>query len=196
MRFVIPGKPIAQARPRLARKGRAFNCQKKEKDFVRCIIQQQMANKRILRLFKGPISFDATFYTSTPSSWSQKRRKSVFGNWDTSRPDIDNFEKFAIDAFSGVLFEDDNQVCETYCRKKYAEKPRTEVYINLFGEEMITEHAITSKQALTLADIEYLVKKANRIGMNGRKVVGVTMSEDEEGAHYFFECDEIRAKND
>lgn len=52
---------------------------------------------------------------------------------------------------------------------------------------MLNEHAITYHAKLTVSEIDYLIKKANRLGKNGREVVRVFQEEDNEGIHLYFE---------
>lgn len=52
---------------------------------------------------------------------------------------------------------------------------------------MLTEHAITYRERVTIQDLDYLVKKANRLGKSGREVVRVYQEEDSEGYHVYFE---------
>ncbi len=52
---------------------------------------------------------------------------------------------------------------------------------------MLNEHAITYQERISVADLDYLVKKSNRLGKNGRDVVRVFQQEDAEGAHVYFE---------
>lgn len=52
---------------------------------------------------------------------------------------------------------------------------------------MLNEHAITYQKHLSISDLEYLVKKANRLGRGNRDVVRVYQQEDSEGYHVYFE---------
>ncbi len=52
---------------------------------------------------------------------------------------------------------------------------------------MPNEHAITYIEKISMKDLEYLVKKANRLGKFGRDVVHIYQQEDAEGFHVYFE---------
>jgi hypothetical protein len=52
---------------------------------------------------------------------------------------------------------------------------------------MLNEHAITYREKISMKDLEYLVKKANRLGKNGRDTVRVYQQEDGDGFHVYFE---------
>jgi len=52
---------------------------------------------------------------------------------------------------------------------------------------MLHEHAITYQDRLSVADLDYIVKKANRLGKNGREIVRVHEEKDSEGIHVYFD---------
>ena len=52
---------------------------------------------------------------------------------------------------------------------------------------MLHEHAITYQDRLSLADLDYIVKKSNKLGKNGRDVVRVHEESDLEGTHVYFD---------
>jgi hypothetical protein len=52
---------------------------------------------------------------------------------------------------------------------------------------MLHHHAITYNDRLSLADLDYLVKKANKLGHKGTEVVRVHEEADAEGVHVYFD---------
>lgn len=52
---------------------------------------------------------------------------------------------------------------------------------------MLHEHAITYQGSVSIADLDYLAKKANRLGKVGRSVVNVREESDAEGTHVYFD---------
>ncbi len=52
---------------------------------------------------------------------------------------------------------------------------------------MLHEHAITYKDRLTVADLDYITRKANKLGRNGREVIRVHEERDNEGIHVYFD---------
>ena len=52
---------------------------------------------------------------------------------------------------------------------------------------MRNEHAITYREKISMKELDYLVKKANRLGKIDREIVHVYQTEDEEGFHVYFE---------
>ncbi len=52
---------------------------------------------------------------------------------------------------------------------------------------MLHEHAITYKDRLSVADLDYIVKKANKLGRLGRDIIRVHEETDSEGTHVYFD---------
>lgn len=52
---------------------------------------------------------------------------------------------------------------------------------------MLHEHAITYKEKITISELDYIVKKANKLGKNGREVMRVHEETDSEGTHVYFD---------
>jgi hypothetical protein len=52
---------------------------------------------------------------------------------------------------------------------------------------MLHEHAITYTGRLTIADLEYISKKANRLGRLGKELVRAHEETDSEGTHLYFD---------
>lgn len=59
---------------------------------------------------------------------------------------------------------------------------------------MRTDHAIVICKEKPLVEVvEYISRKANRLGMQGREIVRVYIQEDVEGKHVYFETKEPHA---
>ena len=52
---------------------------------------------------------------------------------------------------------------------------------------MIREHAITYWDRLSVADLDYLCKKSNKLGRAGREVLRIVEETDSEGTHVYFD---------
>ena len=57
---------------------------------------------------------------------------------------------------------------------------------------MVTEHAITYKDKLSVEDLNYIIKKANRLGSSDRTISRVYQEEDNEGKHIYFSVDSMK----
>ncbi len=53
------------------------------------------------------------------------------------------------------------------------------------------EHAITYQDRLAIADLDYLVKKANKLGRHGKEIIRVHEESDDEGIHVYFDVIEV-----
>lgn len=193
MRLILNGNPIPKLRPRFSSKGKAYDKQSKEKKIVRCLIMKEIADKGHLKRIQAPIAVGMRFHTPIPNSWHQKRRIEAVGKPDPTRPDIDNYAKFYCDLMNDLVYSDDNLITDLWCEKTYSDKPKVEIFITEIKDgAMIKEHATTVKGEVTMEDLTYMVKKANRLGRSNRKIHHVFMEEDEDGKHIYFECDGMR----
>lgn len=194
--FKIEYPPIAKMRARYSKKtGQHYNVQKKEEAFYKLIIKKQMQKLNISKFLEGPLSIESCFYTPIPKSASKKRYLAMIGSPDTRKPDIDNLKKFLLDSMNGILYADDASVTHIVCSKICSDRPRVEFKVSVAsGDIMINEHAKTVKEQITVEDLNYMVSKANKLGLSGRHVIRVFMQEDNEGKHYYFECEGLTDK--
>jgi hypothetical protein len=52
---------------------------------------------------------------------------------------------------------------------------------------MVQEHAITYEGQLSVADLDYIIKKANKLGKSGREILRIHEEVDHEGVHVYFD---------
>jgi transcriptional regulator len=52
---------------------------------------------------------------------------------------------------------------------------------------MLREHAVTYREKISIDQLDYLVKKAVRIGGLGKIITRVYQEEDDEGFHVYYE---------
>lgn len=133
----IPGKPVAKARPRFARRGNFTVTYKPDKEVAEegkyiLLTRAEMAKLGILGPIPTgtPIKITCTFMFQLPASLSKKKREALNGALHTKKPDLDNCIKFVKDSMNRVVWEDDSQVC-VYgpCVKRWAETPGTMIVI-------------------------------------------------------------------
>lgn len=188
MLFTHVGKPISKQRHRMVGKF-AYDPQSKLKNEIKFEFANQHRTQGYLKPLEGSISAMVDISYETPKSWSKRARETA--NYKTSRPDIDNIVKFYFDVLNGIAYQDDSQIVSLFSQKLYSET--NNVSINLFQLEgnMVNEHALTYKDILTVEDINYMTKKANRLGLSNRQLIRVYQQEDEEGTHVYFEVDNL-----
>lgn len=197
MRLILNEAPIAKKRPRFSKNG-TYDAQSRDKRGLKWVFASQMRQNGFLKLSNEAIQMEVLCYCSIPESFSKHRKIALNGGPVTTKPDLDNYLKFYLDVLNGIAYDDDNLVSSIYAEKRYSDKPRIEININPYGGTMINEHALTVKCEIKVEDLDYMVKKANRLGRLSREVVRVYSQEDNEGKHIYFEvegprggCEEI-----
>ena len=188
MRLFIREKALGKARPRLGRYG-VYDSQHTKKHKDKWAFALQMREKGLLKLAKQPLYLSLVSHVSMPKSWTRAKRDALSGYPYTGTPDIDNSVKYYCDVLNGIAYGDDSHISHMWAEKLYAHTPSVEINLTPMGGPMIQEHAKTVTREVTIADIEYMVKKAHRIGLSGRNLVRVYMEEDGEGKHFYFECE-------
>lgn len=123
------GDPIAQQRPRFARKGKFVSCydnQAKIKEGYKWQIRSQFREEPLM----VPLSLDLVFFMPIPSSLSFVKKRQMANGLigHSKKPDLDNLVKFVLDCLNELLFKDDSQVIELRAKKVYSTNPGTSIY--------------------------------------------------------------------
>lgn len=140
VRFVIPGPPVAKARPRAFRAGTGVRMHTPEKtqryeNLVAIEADHAMAGAKPL---DGPVAAFFDVGLPVPASWSKKKRTAALSGEirPTSKPDVSNIAKSVEDGMNKIVYHDDSQITELVIRKRYAEKPGLSVRVStLEGDE-------------------------------------------------------------
>ena len=77
---------------------------------------------------KTPLKMRVIAYRSRPKSLPK------MVTFPVTRPDADNYAKLVLDALNKFAFEDDSQIIELVCEKRFGDPPRVEIEI----EEILT----------------------------------------------------------
>lgn len=189
MRFYHQGNPIAKQRHRMAN-GIAYDPQFKEKNKMKMEFASQFRSQGYLNALEGPIAAEVKVRYQIPKSWSKKRK--ITANYKTSRPDLDNIIKFVLDVLNQIAYKDDAQIVSLLSQKKYSDKPGVEIILFKIEDTMIEEHALEYKDKLSLEDLNYLIKKANRLGISGREIERVYRKESQDSLHIYFSADGLK----
>lgn len=197
MKLFIDKSPIGKERHRYNSKTRqTYDPQKSTKMGDKWLCAAQMREKGIKTLPKQPLSVTLTHFIPMPRSWPTAKKKRFMGHPAICKPDIDNCAKYYFDVLNRVAFQDDAHISQLWSEKLYWDIPGVEITITPIGGTMIHEHAKTTKGEISPADLEYMVKKAHRIGLSGRQLLRVYSQEDEEGRHFYFECEAMKENLD
>jgi Holliday junction resolvase RusA-like endonuclease len=73
-----------------------------------------------------PVQIELAVELPVPTSWSNKRRLAALAGAivPTSKPDIDNYVKTALDAINTIVVTDDGLVVEIRARKRFSDQPK------------------------------------------------------------------------
>lgn len=126
--LTVPGAPVAKGRPKITTQGkfaRAYTPAKTRRyeDLIRIAAAEVMQDRAPLL---GAILLSVTAFVQAPKSLSKKARAEAMDGTrkPVTRPDADNYAKAALDGCNGILFRDDSQVTDLIVRKRYSERPR------------------------------------------------------------------------
>lgn len=122
---IIPVAPIAKQRPRFSKFG-TYDKQKSIKEMYRLLLLPQLPKG--FKVIDGPIELNVVFELPIVKGTSKKRTKLLVGTPHLKKPDIDNLYKM-FDAFTGILWIDDNQIYKVSMEKIYSLTPRTVINI-------------------------------------------------------------------
>lgn len=194
MIFNHSGSAVAKQRHRISN-NKAYDPQHSEKMKLKWMFASQFRDQGYLKPLESTISCQLDISLKIPASWSKKRKKQALGRFVTTRPDLDNYEKMYLDVLNGIAYKDDSQIAQIFSQKVYSNNPGVRIrLIPLEEDSMINEHAITFKDKLSLEDLNYIIKKANRHGLNNRPILRVYQEEDDEGTHVYFGVNGLQEK--
>lgn len=136
--FTIPGNPVAQGRPRAARRGNRIMMydpkpSKDYKEYVANIAKEYAPEEPT----EAALGVQMKIYREIPKSTTKKDRKLINEGLKRPvvRPDASNYAKGIEDALSGIIYKDDSQIVDLHIKKYYSDNPRVEIKIReLEGE--------------------------------------------------------------
>jgi Holliday junction resolvase RusA-like endonuclease len=82
------------------------------------------------------VALCVTAYVAIPKSFSRRKRQDAIDGIvrPITRPDVDNYAKAALDGCNAIIFRDDSLVADLIVRKRYAERPRLTITVEVGGE--------------------------------------------------------------
>ena len=132
-RFVVPGPPVAKARPRVSLRGgvaRTYTPRRTTRYEAEVAVAaiDAMDGRQPL---DEPLAVEITARFPVPESWSRSRRERALSGEThyVSRPDIDNVAKAILDGANGIVWADDAWIVQLTTLKAYARAPEVEVRV-------------------------------------------------------------------
>lgn len=127
--FFVPGKPRGKGRPRFYH-GHAVT-DVKTRDYEGMVSHKSGKEMQSLRALFGeefdklkdvPCRVELQAFFLVPKSYSRvKRECALNGFLRPGKPDADNIIKAILDGMNGVVFNDDAQVYDVSCEKRYSD---------------------------------------------------------------------------
>jgi Holliday junction resolvase RusA-like endonuclease len=136
----VEGQPQGKARPRMSRFGHVYTPQK-TRDYEKRIKAAAWAamQRERLEATNRPVHIDMVAFMDIPKSWSNTKK--IAAEFDafrhTTKPDLDNILKAALDGISGPqgVVLDDKQVHSVKAKKVFCHPDRGPVlYISISWE--------------------------------------------------------------
>ena len=125
--FVVPGKPVPMARPRVTMHG--TYTPKRCRDYKAAVAAAARAAMRGKEPMTGAVSCYCYFVFEPPKSTPKGKIQDMIHAWYTIKPDTDNLLKSITDAVSGIVYIDDKQIAYICGEKRYGYPARVEVAI-------------------------------------------------------------------
>lgn len=131
--FVIMGRPVPKARPRVnGRTGMAYTPRKTREYELK--VRLAWHDQSGVRMMEGhPLRASINIWYAVPESYSAAKRKELLsgGAWHIIKPDVDNVVKAVLDGLNGYAIPDDSAVCELHVTKRYAENNAARVEVEI-----------------------------------------------------------------
>lgn len=126
MEIIIPGAPVANARPRFSRASNfMYDPQAAKKRAAKAIVRDQWRSLFV----EPPVTLQIEFHMAIPKSMSKRKQNALVGTDHCGHQDVDNLMKFCMDVMTGIVYEDDCHVSRVTARKIWALEPKTVIRI-------------------------------------------------------------------
>ena len=137
--LTVAGPPVGKGRPRFTKAGIAYTPGKTAnyENLIRLAFCEKYGEDAPS---EEPVEIQVDGYFPIAKSWTKKKKvMALIGLMkNTSKPDLDNIIKSALDGLNGVAFQDDKQVWRIIASKRYSDRPRMEIKM-IIGQEVQAE---------------------------------------------------------
>src|SRR5579859_723876 len=129
----VAGKPLAKGRGRIGMiQGHAMIfTPKKTRNHENHIKMEAARAMKGRPPLSGPATMHVIAFVPIPQSFSKKKREMALAGelFPVTKPDLDNYQKSALDGCNQIVFVDDNQIVVIHAYKKYSERPRLRIEV-------------------------------------------------------------------
>ena len=135
--FVVDGDPVPKKRPRFNPFSKRAYTPQRTKEYETLVAVYAKAAMRGKPPTKRPVHVDVRIYFQIPKTAKKAEKEASREEklWHCRKCDSDNIFKSIADGVIGIVYEDDSQVCEMSCSKRYSDNSRVEVDVwDLEGE--------------------------------------------------------------
>lgn len=150
--ITIDGPPRGKGRPRFGRRGAFVSVYtdaetEAYEGAVKVYAQLAMQGRPPL---EGPCRVDICAHLPVPQSWSRRKREAALSGSirPTGKPDLDNFQKSALDSLNKIVFADDGQVVEMHGFKRYSDHPRLVILVEVIAPVPVGYHVYNAQHSL------------------------------------------------
>lgn len=130
IKFHVPGPVVGKMRARvgtIAGKARMFTPGKTAnyENLIKHAANAAMVGAGRGSLIDGPCQANILVGVQVPASWSKKKREMALQGLiaPTSKPDLDNVVKSAMDGMNGIVWTDDSRCVTLIAKKRFREAP-------------------------------------------------------------------------
>ena len=151
--LTIPGKPVAQGRPRFYRRGNFVvatdpKASKVYKADIQYLAQKHKENNNISELLDGPLGLDVMAYFPCPKSrWRKTKPRTE--EHHAKRPDADNVAKSIKDGLTGVFYHEAFKAIEFHSLVK---SPFDSIHLVEFKGKICKNEPISELQGKALSE--------------------------------------------
>ena len=149
IQFEIAGEPVPYRERAAFAKNKKFIYSYRPKNVIDAGKYAKIEAERAMGVkapFTGAVALNAIFFMPIPASWSKKEKAAALNRFHIVKPDRTNLTKLLEDAFKGVIWADDSEVCAGQIYKVYSNKPRTLVQVQTIegavNAERLTFHIV------------------------------------------------------
>jgi Holliday junction resolvase RusA-like endonuclease len=143
----VGGDPIPWKRVGINLKtGAMYDRQHAEKEQYRWVFRDQYKKEPVTCSLKAKIIFKLP----VPAGTSRVKRSQMCAGMipPNKKPDLDNLQKFVLDAMNGLIYRDDSQICEMTAIKTYSDTPGVDISLTPILEEVKPAPKARSKKIM------------------------------------------------